>query len=92
MNMRAHLVISGRVQGVGFRWFVYNIAASLRLAGWAKNLADGRVEAVFEGEKEAVETAISECYKGSRSAIVSGIDTDWDEKPEGFTSFDIRSD
>ena len=90
MNIRAHLIISGRVQGVGFRWFVYNIAAALRLAGWAKNLADGRVEAVFEGEKEAVETAISECYKGSRSAIVSGIDADWDEKPEGFTSFDVR--
>jgi acylphosphatase len=90
MNIRAHLVISGRVQGVGFRWFVYNIASSLRLVGWAKNLADGRVEAIFEGEKETVEAAIRQCYEGPRSAIVSCIDTDWDETPEGFTSFDIR--
>jgi acylphosphatase len=90
MKSRAHLMISGRVQGVGFRWFVYDTAASLRLAGWAKNLYDGRVEAVFEGEKGEIEAAIKRCSEGPRSAAVSGIDVDWDENPEGLNGFDIR--
>ena len=90
MKTRAHLLIRGHVQGVGFRWFITDIASSLGLAGWARNLADGNVEVVFEGEREAIEAAISHCNDGSRSAIVSGIDADWDEKPEGLTGFRIR--
>ena len=90
MKTRAHLVISGRVQGVGFRWFVTDIAYSLGLAGWAKNLIDGKVEVVFEGESGAVEAAINQCHEGPRSAIVSGITTDLSEKPEGLVGFRIR--
>jgi acylphosphatase len=90
MQTRAHLVISGRVQGVGFRWFVTDIASSLGLGGWARNLADGKVEVVLEGERVAIEAAISQCHEGPRSASVSGITADWDEKPEGFTSFGLR--
>jgi acylphosphatase len=90
MNTRAHLVIRGRVQGVGFRWFVTDIASSFGLAGWARNLADGKVEVVFEGERLAIEAAISQCYEGPRSAIVSGIEADWDEKPEGLAGFGVK--
>ncbi|HMK55332.1 MAG TPA: acylphosphatase [Dissulfurispiraceae bacterium] len=90
MKTRVHLLIKGRVQGVGFRWFVNDIATSMGLAGWAKNLRDGRVEAVFEGEKSAIESAISHCNEGPRSAIVAGIDLSWDEQPEGLSGFDIR--
>jgi acylphosphatase len=90
MKSRAHLIIRGRVQGVGFRWFVYDTAVSLRLSGWVKNLYDGQVEAVLEGERSTIETAIKQCSDGPRSAVVSGIDLNWDENPEGLTGFDIR--
>jgi acylphosphatase len=90
MTARAHLIISGRVQGVGFRWFVSDVAYSLRLMGWAKNLPDGKVEVVFEGPKEAVEAAIMHCKEGPRSAVVSRVDASWDEIPEGYTNFGIR--
>jgi acylphosphatase len=90
MKARAHLIIKGRVQGVGFRWFVYDVASSFRLAGWVKNLYDGRVEAVFEGERAAIEEAIKMCADGPRSAAVSGIDSNWDEEPENLAGFDIR--
>ncbi|HTZ18780.1 MAG TPA: acylphosphatase, partial [Dissulfurispiraceae bacterium] len=87
---RAHLIIKGRVHGVGFRWFVYDVASTFRLAGWVKNLYDGRVEAVFEGERPSIESAINSCAEGPRSAVVSGVDTTWDEEPEGLSGFDIR--
>ena len=90
MKTRAHLLIKGRVQGVGFRWFVADIATTFGLAGWTKNLFDGRVEAIFEGERETIEAAIERCADGPRSAIVSGIDVDWNENPEDITGFGIR--
>jgi len=51
MKARAHITVKGYVQGVGFRWFVNDIAESLLLAGWVRNISGGSVEAVFEGEK-----------------------------------------
>jgi acylphosphatase len=90
MKTRAHLLIKGRVQGVGFRWFVSDIATSFGLTGWTKNLPDGRVEAIFEGERSAVEAAIARCAEGPRSAIVSGIEVNWDEHPEDLSGFGIR--
>jgi acylphosphatase len=90
MKTRVHLLIKGRVQGVGFRWFVTDIAATFGLAGWTKNLSDGRVEAVFEGERSAIKAAIERCAEGPRSAIVSGIGVNWDENPEDLTGFGIR--
>jgi acylphosphatase len=90
MKIRAHLLIRGRVQGVGFRWFVTDIATAFGLTGWTKNLVDGRVETIFEGERKVIEAAIERCANGPRSAIVSGIDVDWDEHPEDLTDFGIR--
>jgi acylphosphatase len=90
MKTRAHLLIKGRVQGVGYRWFVSDIATSFGLSGWTKNLSDGPVEAIFEGERSAIEAAIERCAEGPRSAIVSGIEVNWDENPEGLNGFGIR--
>ncbi len=89
MAARAHLLIKGRVQGVGFRWFVYDVAHLYGLAGWVKNLYDGNVEAVFEGERSSIKEAIRRCADGPRSAAVSGIDVNWEERPENLSSFDI---
>ena len=57
-NARAHLLISGRVQGVFYRAFTEDAAHSLGLKGWVRNCSDGKVEALFEGEKENIEKAI----------------------------------
>ncbi len=90
MKARAHLYISGVVQGVFYRAFTREVARSLGLRGWARNLYDGRVEAVFEGQKEKIETAIQWCYAGPPSSRVTGIDVSWDEPPENLGEFIIR--
>ncbi|HDD46355.1 MAG TPA: acylphosphatase, partial [Candidatus Aenigmarchaeota archaeon] len=72
-RVRAHVFISGDVQGVGFRSFVYNNALSLGVKGFVRNLNDGRVEAVFEGEKSKVERMIDLCRKGPLLAWVRDV-------------------
>lgn len=84
---KAHLFIQGRVQGVFFRAFTRNVAQKLGLNGWARNLYDGRVEAVFEGSLEVIELAITECKKGPPGSYVHDIEVTWEEysgMPEGF--------
>lgn len=86
---RAHVFISGRVQGVFFRAYTQKEAEALGLSGWVRNLPDGRVEAVFEGEKTAVNEMIAWCWEGSPSASVTKVDVSW-EKSEGLGGFEIR--
>lgn len=89
--MRKHIAISGRVQGVGFRYFLKKNADSLNLSGWARNLQDGRVEAFFEGSESAVEQMLALCNEGPRAAVVTGIDfleTESIHQPE-FKGFQI---
>ena len=84
---RAHLFIEGRVQGVSYRAFARNVAVKLGLNGWVKNLFDGRVEAVFDGDKAVIEQAVQECRKGPIGSKVTNIDLTWEENsgsPEGF--------
>jgi len=64
-NIRAHVYIQGRVQGVNYRGWTRKAAQNLGLTGWVKNLVDGRVEAVFEGPKRYVEEIIKKCRDGS---------------------------
>ncbi len=90
MKARVHITIKGYVQGVGFRWFVRDIAVSLHLAGWVRNLPGGPVEAVFEGEKSVIAKAIEQCAHGPSYAVVSGIDASWEEMLEDLTGFDIK--
>ncbi|HKI43706.1 MAG TPA: acylphosphatase [Balneolales bacterium] len=86
-NKRAHILLSGRVQGVGFRYFVQRTARGMSLHGWVRNLPDGRVEAVFEGDAEHVRKAIKACEIGPGTARVENINVDWEEpkeSPDGF--------
>ena len=90
MKARAHLFVSGRVQGVSYRWFVLDVAHTLNLTGWVRNLPDTRVEAVFEGDRETIEKAIMRCRQGSPAARVYDIDVTWENGIEGLTDFEIR--
>lgn len=90
MNARAHLYISGRVQGVYYRGFTLEAAEALGLKGWVRNLPDRRVEAVFEGDRDLIEKAIIKCKQGPPASRVTDIDVTWEERLEGFKEFDIR--
>ncbi len=87
---RAHLLISGRVQGVNFRNHTQREARQLGLTGWVRNLWDGRVEAVFEGREDAVAKAVSWCHSGPSLAEVDSVDVTYEPAAGDFTSFRIR--
>ncbi|MDQ4149312.1 MAG: acylphosphatase [Actinomycetota bacterium] len=88
-HVRARVLISGRVQGVFFRQQTATRARSRRVSGWVKNLRDGRVEAVFEGDKEAVESIVDWCRRGPPHAVVEKVEVEWGP-PSRETDFEIR--
>lgn len=89
-KVRKHIYLSGRVQGVGFRANSRQRAQTLGVKGWVKNLFDGRVEAVVEGEKESVNQMINYLKKGPSFANVTDYEIK-DETPEGkFDTFSIK--
>lgn len=88
MRVRAHVFITGRVQGVFFRAYTQQEARALGLSGWVRNLDDGRVEAVFEGSKAQVDEMIEWCKEGSPSAQVSKVEVKW-ETPENLEDFEV---
>ncbi len=90
MRVQARVVFHGRVQGVFFRANCRQRALELGLTGWVRNLADGTVEAVFEGEKESVEGAIAWNHKDQPHARVSRADVTWTEATGEFRTFEIR--
>ncbi len=73
MNIRVYVLVSGRVQGVFFRASTKKRADELNLTGWVRNLDDGRVEAVFEGEQEKVDNMVEWCRKGPNYADVKDV-------------------
>lgn len=87
-----HLLISGRVQGVGFRHFTRQNARDLGVKGWVKNLRNGDVEAVLDGSKEDIETMIERLKTGPRSARVEHIREveDSNQDGESFSGFSVR--
>ncbi|MBF0345396.1 MAG: acylphosphatase [Nitrospirae bacterium] len=87
---KAHLKIEGRVQGVGFRYFVRELAMRHGVNGWVRNLYDGSVEAVLEGDSKDVSIAVAYCYKGPPGSLVTNVDVTWMEYTGEFTSFGIR--
>jgi acylphosphatase len=89
--MRAHLWITGRVQGVNFRYYTRAEALRRNITGWVRNLWDGRVEAVFEGEEEAVRTMVEWCHVGPPAAHVVDVEIAWEPPSDGFAEFDIRA-
>jgi acylphosphatase len=88
--VRARAVVSGRVQGVWFRGATRERALELGVTGWVRNLPDGRVEALFEGDPDAVESALAFVERGPRAARVSGVETERAEATGEFASFEIR--
>jgi acylphosphatase len=88
-TQRAHVFISGRVQGVSFRWFTQRKAVELGLTGWVRNLWDGRVEAAFEGEEEAVRQAVTWCHTGEPPARVSHVEVTYQPPTGEFHRFRI---
>lgn len=87
--MRKRVVVQGRVQGVFFRDSTRRQASSRGVAGWVTNRSDGAVEAVFEGEPEAVESLVRFMREGPRGAEVSDVEV-IDEEPEGLSGFEVR--
>jgi acylphosphatase len=90
MKVRAHVYISGRVQGVFFRSETKEKADEYGVKGWVRNLPDGRVEAIFEGEKEKVDKIIEFCRHGPPGAIVKNIEIIWEEWRGEFKDFRIK--
>ena len=87
--IRRRLIVHGRVQGVGFRWAIARAAESRGVAGWAANRADGTVEAVLEGEPDAVESVVRLSKEGPRGAQVERVDVE-EEEPEALRGFVTR--
>jgi acylphosphatase len=90
VKVRAYAYVSGRVQGVFFRAETADLANRLGLTGWVRNLSDGRVEALFEGEKEDVEKALDFCRQGPPGASVRSLDVKWEDSKGDFQDFRIK--
>ena len=89
VKVRAHVLFGGRVQGVFFRANTQRCAESLGLTGWVRNTADGRVEAVFEGEEKAVEEAIAWCVSKQPYARVTSKEVRMSQATGEFDMFSI---
>jgi acylphosphatase len=90
-NKRLHATVHGRVQGVGFRYFVLECANRLELVGWARNRFNGTVEVVAEGPVEKLENLVADLQRGSRSSNVTRVDTEFSAATGEFERFSIRS-
>jgi acylphosphatase len=88
---RLHAIISGRVQGVGFRYFVQENAYRLNLKGWVRNRRDGTVEVEVQGSPQILDQFIQVLHKGPRSAIVSEVKTDWLPDSRELMDFRVRT-
>jgi acylphosphatase len=88
-RVRRHVVVHGNVQGVFFRDSCRREASSRGVAGWVTNRPDGAVEAVFEGDADAVQALVDWCGRGPRGADVDSVD-ETTEEPEGLSGFEIR--
>lgn len=89
MRERLHVSISGLVQGVGFRYSIYRKAGKIGLCGWVRNTPDGRVEALFEGEKPVLEEILDWCTQGPALSRVDGVESTWAAAEGGFEEFEI---
>ena len=90
MKARAHILVSGKVQGVFFRVETRYEATKRKVSGWIRNTLDDRVEAIFEGTKDDVEKLIDFCRRGPPNAQVTKIEVRWQEYVGEFQGFQIR--
>ena len=87
---RIHVYISGRVQGVAFRWVTDDVARQLGVVGWVRNISDGRVEVLAESEEKTLKEFIEFLKRGPRHARVTDIDIEWLEATGEFKRFEVR--
>ena len=91
MKLRVHALVSGCVQGVCYRVFTWEKAIDLRVTGWVRNLSDGCVEAVLEGEIEAVNQLVEELKIGPVHARVSGVEVQFQDAQNQYTDFTVKA-
>lgn len=84
-----HILVEGRVQGVGFRYFVKNIADQTGITGWVRNLSDDRVEIFAQGDAQKLDGFIAVVRAGHTAAMVTNMSIDWHEPDLNFTKFSI---
>jgi acylphosphatase len=84
--------VYGRVQGVGFRWFVRETARALALTGYVRNEYDGSVQVVAEGPRGRLEELLAGLRRGPRSAAVNDVTAEWPEPSGEFSDFEVRFD
>lgn len=90
MRRRAHIYYSGSVQGIGFRFTVECLVKDFTLTGWVKNLADGRVELVCEGEEQAIIDYLKAIRNGSLKSYIQNAEVSWGEASGEQKSFEIK--
>ena len=90
MRKQVHLYYSGMVQGVGFRWTIERLASALDIDGFVRNLPDGRVEVVSEGEEEEIRTFLKRIRSGSLSHYIKALEESWQEPTGEFSGFNIE--
>jgi acylphosphatase len=90
MEIRAHLLVSGLVQGVGYRYFVFHRAKNLDLVGYVRNVFSGEVEIEIEGDRSLIEEFIKEVKVGPRSSHVKDLKIEWLHGTKSYQNFEIR--
>ncbi len=89
-SVRLHAIVEGRVQGVGFRNFVYDHAIRLGLTGWVRNRWEGEVEVLAEGERRQLEKLLDALERGPRMSYVSRVKHEWQEASGEFAYFSVK--
>lgn len=89
-DVRLHAIVHGRVQGVSFRYYTRQRARELGVLGYVRNQADGTVEVVAEGQREAVEALLDFLRTGQRPAFVTHVETRWPSPTGSFDRFEVR--
>ena len=90
-NAQVHVIVEGRVQGVGFRYFVLDKANQLHLTGWVRNRFNGEVEVTAEGRRQDLDQLLNHLRTGPRSAFVSNLIVNWREPTNEYSHFTVRS-
>ena len=86
---RLHAFVQGRVQGVGFRFFIYQTGLNLQLYGWVRNRINGKVEILAEGSREKLDTLLKETRKGPQMAQIVKVDVEWQKSQNDLPPFTI---
>ncbi len=87
---RLHAIVHGRVQGVGFRYFVLEQAHALGVTGWVRNRREGTVEVVAEGPRPALDRLVAALHRGPSAAWVQQVDVEWQSATGEFRRFRVR--